>query len=45
MGVPRVLAAAMRRGVYAAGTVGKRMFWVGTVTYGMTLVVSGKKAI
>ena len=44
MGVPRVLAAAMRRGVYAAGIVGKRIFRVGTATYGMTWV-SGKKAI
>ena len=46
MGVPRVLAAPMRRGVYAVGMVDKRiLFWESKGTYGMPLVVDGKKEI
>ena len=44
MGVPRVLAAPMRRGVYAVGMVIERMLWERKGTYGKPSVY-GKKAI
>ena len=46
MDVPRVLAAPMRRGAYAVGMVSKRKISLGRKgTYGMTLMVYGKKAV